>query len=426
MAATVTGVVEALKYRYASPERMRYLFADESVTREILGKRTQRADGRGKLITPLTVKNPTGFKGGAEGGAIASARDPDTAEATHDVVEYTGTYETSWKLLDNATRDKAAFIKVTSWLTESLRKHMMRMLNADLLSNGLGKLGTLPGADNTSSPVCAEVPAFSVGMIVDWMDAGDNDTKHGDSLAVNDVDPTTKEVTLSGALSSTAAGDYATIEDTVASGFSYHSHGLLGIIDTDDPPSPKGNFGNIDRDTAGNTFWKGIVLANGGTNRPLSEDLLIQGADNARLRGTPMFSHLMSGQAIARRYHAILSAQRFMTLGFGAGGQSGGVGRKNMGKEPRADGKTVYDFGGIPWHVDVYFPANTMVGINVDDWFLGVGKFDEPRPVDEWFPGQVEFFKRGSNTTFSVEFYYLMELICDAPNRQVKWEDIAE
>jgi hypothetical protein len=425
MAATTANVVEALKYTYLTPQRVRYLFNDESVTREIIGSNTEREDGRGKLIMPVTVNNPTAFRGVAEGGDIPAARDPDTDEAVWEIVEYVGVYSTTWKLLDQAKRNEAAFVKVTSWLGDSLRRHMMRMLNADLMSNGLGKLFTLPSAQDSTTPTCSEVPSVSPGMVIDVMESSDNNTKRANSVSVDAVNPITKVVTLSGAISGSSADDYGTIEDTVTSTTSLHSHGLLGIIDDADPPASKGDFGSIDRGTAGNEYWESSVLDNGGTARSLTEDLLIQGFDNARLKGGGRITHLLSNQAIARRYHDLLSTDRFIAMGFNDGGMSGGVGRKNIGKGPNSTGKTVYDFGGVPWHVDPYFAANTMVGINKADFSLGIGMHDAPRPVDEWFDG-VEFFKRTTTTTFSVEFYYLMELLCSNPAAQVKWEDIAE
>ena len=428
MPATTLNVIEALRYTYSSPERVLYLYNDESVTKEILANNTERADGRGLLIQPVTVNVPAEFRGVAEGGTIPTPIDPDTDEALWSLVEYVGVYNTSWKLLDQASRDKAAFVKITTWLTESLRKHMFRMLNADLIGNGLGKLYTFPGADNNATHTTSEVPSVSPGQIIDIVDTGDNNTKHGDSLSVTAVNPQTPSVTTSGAPSSTAAGDYGVIEDTVSTSTSLHSHGMLGIIDNDNPPTPKGEFGSLNRSTAGLEFWEATVLSNSGTNRPWTEDLMIQGFDNARVKGGGKITHILSNQALVRRYHENLATDRFITMGFGDGGMSGGVGRKNIGKlggQEKSTGKTVYDFGGVPWHVDPYFAANTIIAFNAADFSIGVGKHDMPRPVDEWFDG-VDFFKRGSTTTFSVEFYYLMELICRNPAGQVKWEDIAE
>jgi hypothetical protein len=428
MAATVAGVIEALRYTYSSPERVAYLYNDESVTHEILSKNTEREDGRGKLIQPLTVKIPSAFTGLNEGGTIPTPTDPDTAEATWDIVEYVGAYSTSWKLLDQATRSEAAFVKVTSWMTESLRRHMFRMLNADLIGTGVGALYSFPGADDNATHTAAEIPSVNPGMVIDIVDIGDYNTKHANSVTVSAVVPTTKAVTTSGAPSGTGAGDIAVIQDTVATGLSYHSHGLLGIIDDADPPTVKGDYGGIDRATAGNEFWESSVLANGGTNRPWSEDLMIQGFDNARVKGGSKIDCILSNQAIVRRYHAALSTERFMTMGFGDGGMSGGVGRKNVGTlggQKKSDGKSVYNFGGVPWYVDPYFAANTIVAFNKGDFSIGVGKHAIPRPVDEWFDG-VTFFKRGTATTFQVEFYYLMELLCRNPAGQVKWEDISE
>jgi hypothetical protein len=264
-------------------------------------------------------------------------------------------------------------------------------------------------------------------MVVDVMDLSDDDTKIGDSRTVTAVNPITREITISGAaLSGTAAGDYFVIEDTtdVTSAVCLHSNGLLGIIDDADPAAVVGDYGGIDRATAGNEFWESVVLDNGGTLRPFTEDLGLQAMDGAREKGGVVLNAWLSNLAILRRYHEMLAGERFFALS-GPGTIAGGVGRKSM--TANDTGKTPYQFSGIDWHVDPYFNANTIIGMDTSHFFIGVGENEVPRPISEIAGFEnVPFFRQTANATWEVVWYYQMELLSDNPAAGVKLEDIAE
>jgi hypothetical protein len=335
-----------------------------------------------------------------------------------------GVYDVTWKLLQDASKSDSAFVDVVKFMDTGLQRHFLRMLNADLISDGLGKLYKFPAADDAAEHTAENVPLVDLNMIVDVMDATDNNTKLGNSLTVSAYDLTTKSVTLSGAPSGTAAGDYAVIQDTVATSTSYHSHGLLGVASNADPPAPKGDYGGIDRTAAGTEYWESTVLANGGTNRALTEDLGLQALDNARLKGGGKINVVLSNQAIVRRYHELMatSIDRFRSTGT----ISGGIGRKNSGTVKADDtGRSVYDFGGIPWHVEPYFEANTILMLDTSTLWIGHGENSVPQPISEIFP-KAPFFYQTTNTTFQVNWYYQMELLCDNPAALVQIQDIAE
>src|SRR5262249_9489569 len=119
-----------------------------------------------------------------------------------------------------------------------------------------------------------------------------------------DIDVPNRQLTLSGALAGSAAGDYATVADSVsvATG-SQHMMGIRAWLDTANPASVVGNAGGIDRTATGNKIWQSTVLSNSGTLRPLTEDLMLQAMDTTRERGGSVISDWMSNLPIVRRYH---------------------------------------------------------------------------------------------------------------------------
>jgi hypothetical protein len=423
MANTTTAVQEALKYTYGA-NRMLYLFNEESVVFNILGKVKKQVGGRGQFILPIITQNPGAFTGISEGGTLPTPLDMDTAEASFSLQEYAATTNVTWKLIQDSRTDKFAFQQAVTMIDEGVRRRIMRNLNSDLIGTGKGELFTITGADVSTVVTSAYLPRVEQGMVVDVVDLTDDDAKVGDSLTVQSVDPITREVNLSGALTGEAAGDYGVIQDTtdVTDGFCKHSNGLLGVIDDANPAAVVGNYGGLNRSTAGNEFWKAVVLSNSGTNRPLTEDLLLQGQDAAREKGGSMITAWLSNLAIVRRYHEILAAERFFALS-APGTIGGGIGRKSMSDNDQ--GKTPYEFSGIPWHVDPFFTNNVLVGLNDKHLFLGVGDNETPRPISEIFEN-VPFFKQTTAATFEMNWYYQMELISDNPAGSIKIEDVAE
>jgi len=427
MANTTTAVLESLKYAYGV-NRVLYLFNQESVTFNILSRVKKPVGGRGQFIMPVMVQNPGAFTGIGEGGALPTGLDADTAEATFGLQEYVGVYTLSWKLIQDSRTDKFAFQQAVTMLDDGAMRRFMRNLNSDLLDNGKGRLAIWPAADNSSPFTVNALPRLETGMVIDVMAISDDDTQRADSITVTGVDPIARSFTSGGSVGSTAAGDYAVIQDTTdvttnGAGNARHSNGLLSVISDANPASIVGNYGNINRSTAGNEYWKSPVLSNSGTNRPLTEDLLLQGLDAVREKGGSQIDKWISNLAIVRRYHEILAGERYVALS-SPSAIGGGIGRKGAG-EGAKDGKTPYQFSGIDWHVDPFFNANVVVGLDTSHFFLGVGDNEVPRPISEIFDN-VPFFKTTSSATFDVNFYYQMELLSDNPAAGVQIQDVAE
>jgi hypothetical protein len=424
MATSVSNVQEALKYTYGV-NKVLYLFNQEVVLYKILSKMRKQLGGRGQFIIPIWVQNPGAFTGITEGGARPTPLAPDTTEATYALQEYVAAYDVTWKLIQDARTDKFAFQRAIQMLDEGLKRRVFRNLNSDLLGTGKGELGVLPATDDQATITLNAVPRMETGMVVDVMDATDDDTKLEDSATVTAVDPINKTVTLSGAPAGTAAGDYIVIQDTTDDSISdsLHSNGILGVIDDANPAAVVGNIGNINRSTAGNEFWQSVVLSNSGTLRPFTEDLGLQLLDGIRVKGGSDPDVWLTNLDITRKYHADLRADTFYSINGNPGAIGGGLGRKSV--KPGEEGRTPYQFGGVDWHVDPYFGANTIIAMDTSHFFIGTGENEVPRPISE-IDDRAPFFFQTTNTTWEVIWYYQMQLLTDNPAAGAKLEDISQ
>lgn len=433
LAVSVTDVVEMFKYTYGS-DKMMYLASLEVVLWNLLKRRKREIGGRGQWILPIQKQNAGVFVGMAEGGALTTRRaQPDTAEATFGLKEFQAVWDISWKMLRQASKSEYAFEKAADFMDNSLRRRVFRLINADLLSNtGRGELAIMSGVDDQATITFNALPLCDLGMYVDLMDVGDDNTKHLDSATVDAINVPSREVTFSGAASSTAAGDYVVVEDSVTSSASRHLYGLGAWLDDANPPACVGNLGGINRSTAGNEYWQGNVMSNGGTLRPWTEDLMLQGEDQVRERGGVPVSRYLTNGAIIRRYHESLIADRFFTFNTiqGLDGKVG-VGRQNQGNNDSGQnqdgtGESQYTFSGKPIHAEMYARANTILGWNDEHFFIGHDGTEVPTPLSEIFDNMVPFFTMTDNAKFDCWHYWEAELLCDNPQAGIKYEDIAE
>jgi hypothetical protein len=423
-ATTTTNVIEELKYTY-SVDQVQYLFSEETVTYNIFKKKPKGMGGRGQWLEPLTVQNPINVTGIAESGALPTTVAADTAEASFALQEYVASYGVSWKLIQDASKKKWAFAKAVDYMNDGLKRGFLRNLNADIISTGRGELFRLPAGDDQTTITVAEVPSAMQGQVVDVMDISDDTTALADSQTVSGVDPIGLTVTLGGAPTGSAADDYGVIQDTTDGAVCLHMNGLLGIVDSANPATVVGNYGGVNRSTAGNEFWQAVELGNSGTNRSLTEDLILQALDGMRVKGGGNCDIILSNDPIKRRYHELLADERWMTVSPGKFVR-GGVGPQGAGKMPKGDGKTVYSFGGVAWHVDPFFHANTIVLLDTSCFYLAHGDgAPVPRPISELMPG-FPFFRQTSNATAEVVWYVQNELVCTKPSAQAKIVDVSE
>lgn len=434
-AVSTTDVIEMFKYTYGT-DKLLYLASQEIVLWRILSRKPLNLGGRGQALFPIRTKNAGVFRGITQAGVLPTQRaQADTAEASFSLQEFYGVVDVSWKMLQDARKDEYSFERALDFLDTSFRTRVFRLLNADLLGYGKGELGILPAADNQNTITVRAMPLPDLGMIVDLMDLSDDNTKLVGSRSVDGINVDTNEITYSGgAAAGTAAGDYFTVADSVSvANGSLHMAGIMAWIRATNPDAVVGNLGGISRATLGNDFWKATQLQNpagAGTNRPLTEDLMLQAFDSCRKKGGKPVTDIMSNLNIIRRYHEMIKQDVFYAMSGGPKelGAGSGVGRDESGMKQgeSGDGETIYRFSGVPWRSETFFDANRIIGFNREHFWIGHGENEVPRPLSEIFDDMVPYFTHTANAAYDIESYFQGELVCDNPPASWVIEDVAE
>jgi hypothetical protein len=431
-AVSYSEVVELFKYTYGS-EKLITLMSLETVLFNLLKRKKKTMGGRGQWITPYEIQNGGVFVGMSEGATLTTRRaQPDTGEATFSLIEFQGVWDITWKMLRMASKSADAMVSAMNYMDKSIRRRILRVINAQLCSfTGLGELAILPDADDQTTITVNSLPFIDKGMYVDLIDASDNTTALVSARTATSLNVQSRTVTISGgAPAGTAAGDFFVPSDQVVGGAHLSLNGMGAWISNANPPSPKPNLGGINRSTAGNDFYQGNLLENGGVLRAFTEDLLIDGENLMRERGGVQPSRYIANGNIAKRYHGDVVKDRYFAMNkIEAADKSPiGWGREGVDLEnsESGTGKTNYTLSGKPFHIEPYLRANRVLGWNDNHFFIGHDGIEMPTPISEVFDGMVSHFSETGASKFDVWHYWEAELISDNPQAGIQFQDIAE
>ena len=397
-------------------------FSKSHATWNLLSRNMVPAGGRGQLIVPIQTKLVESFHGITEGGTLPTSKATGSDEASFSLQEFGGRYEVTWKAMSDSRSNKFAFRRIVGLMDESIRLSIFQSLSNELLDNGLGRLAIMPAADN-SSPVTVQLPIRArIDQDVDIMDQADDDTLHLDGGTISDISYADRTITVSGTVTGTGANDYFSIAATTddSKNDALHMAGLLAAIDSSNPASVVGNYGGIDRTSK--RYWRAHV-STASTNRPLSEDLLLNEILEARLEGGGDIDALLTNPRIFARYYDLAKEERTFPMSPNKN-MSANLGPDGLFNQP-ADGKTKFQFAGRSLYLDDYGTSNTILGIDRKTFAIAHGQNKMPQPVSDVF-GNPKFRDVANTASYEIAWWWLGQLICNAPGRNIQWNAIEE
>lgn len=345
MPATLTTVNAILKEVY-EPKIQDQLQHDAVALKRI----EKSSDGvvsevGGKYVTfPLHTRRNSGIGARNELEALPTAGQQGYASARVSLRYLYGLVRLSGQTMELADKNYQAFASALDQEMKGLKDDLLKDQNRQVYGDGSGAVATVATAGTVNNIVTQTAQWAQLGMQVDVIDGttlgNTNPTVKASNRQVTAINMATNTVTIDGAAVAVAVGDIIVRTGSVNREWS----GFGSIFKT-------GTFQNVDPTIE--PSWAPVTDANGGTNRPLSEGLMILMNDNIRANGgkvTAMFSNL----GVRRAYFNLLSQQRRYTNTTKFEGGFSGL-------------AFTTDQGDIPFVVDIDAPKNRVYFINEDE-----------------------------------------------------------
>jgi len=356
MPATMTTVDSILKEIYEPSIReqlnddvvalRRIERSSEGVTSEVGGK---------YVVFPVHVSRNSGIGARLEGENLPSAGQQGYARAQVPLRYQYGRLQLNGQTIELADSNFQAFASALSEEVNGVKQDVAKDLNRQIYGDGSGAIGTASNvvvSGTLASFVITSVTGLQIGMTI-----GTGTISSGvitsvcTGATITNINVATKTITTTGGSGTLAAG-HVVYRGTTAtennaqlvSGTANQKEwtGLGKIV------AASGAVFNIDPATQ--PLWASRVDSNAGTNRALSEGLILLNVDYVRVAGsrtTVMFMNL----GVRRAYFNLLVQQRAYSNTKTFEGGFTGLGFTS-------------DNGEIPMVVDVEAPANTIYGLN--------------------------------------------------------------
>lgn len=345
MGATLATVAALCKEIYQP--RIAKQLNDESVT---IKRVTRTSDGvtsevGGKYVTfPIKTKRNAGIGARNENEQLPTAGQQGYNAARIGLKYLYGRIQLTGQTIELVESNPAAFTSALDSEVDGLKVDLLKDQNRQVFADGTGQVGNISAAATNATQTFKHVIWFQIGMQVDVIDGttinNPTPTVKNSNISVLSVNNLTNQVTFSASVTG-AIGDVVVRTGNVNREWT----GLTKIV------SASGVLYNVD--PAVETVWKSEVDSNSGTNRALSEGLMIYMTDRVRTNGGRT-TLIVSGLGVRRAYFNLLSQQRqYVNTQKFEGGFSGLA--------------FTTDAGEIPFITDIDCPPNTQWFLNEDE-----------------------------------------------------------
>jgi hypothetical protein len=267
-----------------------------------------------------------------------------------------GRLRLSGQLMELAETNEQAFVNAMDEEVDGLKNDVLKDSARIFYGDGTGALATLTANATANTLTATSTQYLEVGQVIDVVSP--TGTVRGANRNITAINTTTGAVTYDGAdITTDVTGDLIVRQGSgpVSAAVMREPNGLKSIV------TSTGSLYGID--PAVEPVWAAIVDSNAGTNRPLSETLMIANVHRARTNGGRT-SAIFTGLGVMRSYFNLLTQQRRFTNtknfegGFEGLAFSAGNGEIPVVEDTDApnntmygiDEKTIKVYRDKPWH----------------------------------------------------------------------------
>lgn len=299
MAGSTLSTFDAiLKTQYLGP--IREQLNSSSVLYSRLEKNEDSVVGKNFTI-PLHYGRNEGVGARAEGGALPDAGSQAYKECIVPMRYQYGRIQITGPTIKAARTNEGAFLRAVDSEMRGLERDMKSSMNRQAFGDGTGALAVCASASDATTITVDSTAKLRVGMPVDILVTATGATTAG---VVGD---TVASITSSTVFTlTTGVATYGSIGNTysvyVAGSRAKEMMGLSGIV------SATSTLQGLD--VATYPWWKATVLANGGTNRAISDTLLQTAIDTLEANSSGMCTAMYTSFGVRRAYQALLTATK--------------------------------------------------------------------------------------------------------------------
>ena len=265
----------------------------DGVTHEVGGK---------YVAFPLRVQRNHGVGARNEGEALPIPRTQRYVQARVKLAYLYGSLELTGQVFELAEKDFQAFASALDEEVSGLQNTLSKDTNRQVYGTSKGVMSTATAVGTTTTFVTTDYKFLEQGMFVDVFTSAD---------AVRVADATITDVVVAAGVATvtfspaagaaTAIGDYITRDNNV----NKEMTGFGNIV------AATGLLHNVDPATE--RVWASVVNGNAGTNRPVSEGLMIGTVDDIKTKGGGTPTVIFSNLGVRRAYFNLLVQQRRFT-----------------------------------------------------------------------------------------------------------------
>lgn len=388
MGASISTFDAILKNQYLGPIREQVNY--DVILLSELDKNSDMVTGKNFTI-PLHYGGNEGIAALAENGTLPTAGNQQYKETIVPQRYVYGRINLTGPTIKAARNDAGAFVRAVDSEVKGLTKDLKRELNRMFWNDGTGALTACGTTTASTTVTVASTKFIRPGMLVDVLVSATGATSTGIVGTTVLTVPTATTFTIG-----TAVTTDSTFSVYRSGSRNLEPMGLQGIGSTTSVLQGL--------DPATYTWWKANVLANGGTPRAISENLIQQAQDNTEMNSDGSVKLVLTSMGVRRAYQALLTTQR-----------------QYMNTLDLKGGRKALDFNGMPLVADKDAPTGKLFMLDTD--YLSIYQLSDFEWMDQ--DGAVLSRVSGKDAYEAILFRYL-ELGCSARNAQTILADITE
>ena len=293
MAGSTLSTFDAiLKTQYLGP--IREQLNSSSVLYSRLEKNEDSVVGKNFTI-PLHYGRNEGVGARAEGGTLPAAGSQAYKECIVPMRYQYGRIQITGPTIKAARSNEGAFLRAVDSEMRGLERDMKSSMNRQAFGDGTGAIAVCGTTSASTTVVVASTAKLRIGMPIDVLVTSTGATSTGAAgRTVSSITDATHFV-ISGAAITTDN----TFSVYTAGSRGIEMMGLAGIV------SATSTLQGLD--VATYPWWKATVLANGGTNRPISDTLLQTAIDTLEANSSGMCTAMYTSFGVRRAYQSLLT-----------------------------------------------------------------------------------------------------------------------